>query len=159
MRNSLFSAAALCLALAAGACNSDGSGSADSNDSLLSTDLVYNPASSSTPDNAKASAKLEIANPTHDFGTVREGEVVEHSFSFRNTGSGPLLISAAEASCGCTVPDYPREPVAPGKTGVIKVKFNSAGKPGEQQKIVTVNSNSSTGQERITITAEVTPKG
>jgi hypothetical protein len=63
-----------------------------------------------------------------DFGTITDGEVVEHTFRFTNTGTNDLIISNASASCGCTIPEWPKEPIAPGEKGEIKVEFNSNGK-------------------------------
>lgn len=94
----------------------------------------------------------------HDFGNLREGDVVETLFKFKNTGKSDLIISNAVGSCGCTVPEWPKEPIAPGATGDIKVKFNSNGKPNKQNKSVTLTTNTATGKEVIRITADVTPK-
>ncbi len=93
----------------------------------------------------------------HDFGTIDEGEVVDHTFVFTNTGDAPLLISGAKGSCGCTVPEWPKEPIAVGEQGEIKVKFNSRKKPGIQNKTVTITSNTFPTQKRIKIKANVTP--
>ena len=68
----------------------------------------------------------------HDFGTIKDGDVVEHIFTFVNDGEAPLIISDAKATCGCTVPEWPRQPIAVGETGEIKVRFNSKNKPGVQ---------------------------
>lgn len=76
-----------------------------------------------------------------DFGTITDGERVEHTFKFTNTGEGDLVISNANASCGCTIPNWPKEPVAPGEEGEIKVEFNSTGKSGVQTKDITIISN------------------
>ena len=70
-------------------------------------------------------AKMEFDAKDWNFGEIMQGESVEHAFTFTNTGSEPLIISNAKGSCGCTVPVWPREPVAPGESGVIDVKFNS----------------------------------
>lgn len=151
----LFSAA-----LALTSCGRGGNDSdrASKSDSLLSTDFVHNPTSAGgAADNRELPVLSFTADTTHDFGTIREGEVVEFSFPFRNTGKAPLLITSASASCGCTVPDYPREPMEPGKEGSIKVSFNSKGKPGHQEKTVTVSSNTARGNQFLKITAEVTP--
>ena len=94
----------------------------------------------------------------HDFGTINEGDVVEHTFEFKNTGNSPLVISNAVGSCGCTVPSWPKEPVAPGETAEMLVKFNSNGKPNQNTKTVTITANTETGKERIKIKALVTPK-
>jgi hypothetical protein len=74
----------------------------------------------------------------YNFGTIKQGESVTHEFRFKNTGKEPLLINNAVGSCGCTVPDYPKEPIKPNTSGVIKVTFNSAGKSGPQDKTVTI---------------------
>lgn len=74
----------------------------------------------------------------YNFPTIKQGEVVTHEFKFKNTGKEPLIINNAVGSCGCTVPDYPHEPIKPNGTGIIKVTFNSAGKMGQQDKTVTL---------------------
>lgn len=94
----------------------------------------------------------------HDFGTINEGDVVEHKFAFTNTGKAPLVIVSAKGSCGCTVPEWPKEPIAPGATGEMLVKFNSNGKPNQQTKQVTITANTEAGQEILKIKAMVTPK-
>lgn len=74
----------------------------------------------------------------YNYGTIKQGESVTHEFKFKNTGKEPLIINTAVGSCGCTVPDYPKEPIKPNGTGVIKVTFNSTGKMGAQDKTVTL---------------------
>ncbi len=86
-------------------------------------------------------AVMELAADSYDFGAVKEGEKVEHEFRFTNTGSAPLIISNVQASCGCTTPEYSKNPIAPGGEGMVKVVFNSAGQVGKQHKVVTVTSN------------------
>ncbi len=76
-----------------------------------------------------------------EFGEINQGDKVEHTFNFKNTGTAPLLITNARASCGCTVPEWPKEPIAPGKSGKIDVVFNSRGKSGNQNKAVTITTN------------------
>ena len=100
--------------------------------------------------------KMEFQETKHSFGTITEGEKVTHAFKFRNTGDNPLIISNAVASCGCTVPSYPKEPIAPGGEGEIVVAFNSAGRPGHQQKNVMIHSNAE--QEAMSIGFEVEVK-
>jgi ABC-type enterochelin transport system substrate-binding protein len=78
-----------------------------------------------------------------NFGTIKQGDSFEYDFEFTNTGDADLLITSARGSCGCTVPEYPREPIAPGAKAVIHVKFNSAGKSQQQTKTVTLNTNAS----------------
>ncbi|WP_459212360.1 DUF1573 domain-containing protein [Aquimarina rhabdastrellae] len=101
---------------------------------------------------------MTFAEVEHDFGTINEGDVVEHKFSFTNTGKSPLVIVSAKGSCGCTVPEWPKQPVAPGATGEMLVKFNSNGKPNAQTKTVTIVANTEKGKETIKIKALVTPK-
>lgn len=95
---------------------------------------------------------------THDFGTVNEGDVVQTSFIVTNTGKGDLVITNAKASCGCTVPNWPKEAIAPGETGEIKVRFNTNGKPNKQSKSITLTTNTAKGREIVKITGMVTPK-
>lgn len=104
----------------------------------------------------KASIKFE--ETTHDFGEINEGTVAKHTFQFTNSGDVPLVIKSARGSCGCTVPDWPKEPIAPGKTGEIKVQFNSSGKPGTQSKTVTLTTNTEAGTEVLNIKAQVKAK-
>lgn len=95
---------------------------------------------------------------THDFGTIKEADgPVTHIFEFTNTGNEPLVILAVNASCGCTRPEYPKEPIKPGKKGKIKVTFNPAGRPGEFSKDIKVRTN---GSKRpiLKITGTVVPK-
>lgn len=86
-------------------------------------------------------AVLEVSSDSYDFGAVKEGEKVEHEFMFTNTGDEPLIVSRVQASCGCTTPEYSKNPVPPGETGKVKVVFNSAGQMGKQHKVITVTSN------------------
>lgn len=100
---------------------------------------------------------LDFDKSTHDFGTIDEGDVVEHTFTFTNNGKAPLVITAARGSCGCTVPTWTKEPVAPGDTGEMLVKFNSRGKRNQQNKTVTVTANTESGKETLQIKTFVTP--
>lgn len=95
---------------------------------------------------------------THDFGTIVEGEIAEHVFRFTNTGEAPLIISNASASCGCTVPVWPKEPIPVGGTGEIQVKFNSSNKPGVQNKTVSITANTNPKLTQLNIKAVVAPK-
>lgn len=100
---------------------------------------------------------LDFDKKTHDFGTINEGDIVEHTFTFTNNGNAPLVITNARGSCGCTVPTFTREPIAPGETGEMLVKFNSRGRTNQQSKTVSITANTETGQERLQIKAFVTP--
>ncbi len=119
----------------------------------LSTDLVTNPKSASETSNKQAAIKFD--KEEHDFGTLLQGEVVSYSFHFTNTGNTPLIISDVGSSCGCTVGDYPREPIAPGKTGDIKVTYNSSGHHGFQSRFLTVMSNTNPAKTTLRIKGTV----
>lgn len=95
----------------------------------------------SKPVDASQAAQIKFEQETYDFGLITQGEKVTYDFKFRNTGKTPLIITDAQASCGCTVPEKPEKPINPGEEGVIKVVFNSAGKIGMQNKMVTITSN------------------
>lgn len=100
---------------------------------------------------------MDFDKKTHDFGTIDEGDVVEHSFTFTNNGKAPLVITSARGSCGCTVPSPPKDPIAPGESNELLVKFNSRGKPNTQNKTVTIKANTEKGTERLQIKAFVNP--
>lgn len=87
------------------------------------------------------STTIQMIDSVYNFGKVTDGAMVEYSYRFRNTGKKPLIVSSAVASCGCTVPEKPEEPVKPGETGFLKVVFNSKGRVGPVHKDVTVTSN------------------
>lgn len=102
---------------------------------------------------------IEFEETEYDFGTVMEGEKVVNVYKFKNTGSEPLIISNAKATCGCTVPSWPREPIAPGESGEIKVQFDSKnkGKVGGQvqSKRVTITANTDPVNTYVTIKGKV----
>ena len=93
-----------------------------------------------------------------DFGKIEEGKTLEVSFRFKNVGDKPLVISNVAASCGCTVPETPKKPYAPGETGVIKASFNSAGKSGAQAKQVNVFANLDPAMTTLNFRVEVKAK-
>ncbi|MBT8189764.1 MAG: DUF1573 domain-containing protein [Saprospiraceae bacterium] len=97
-----------------------------------------------------------------DFGMIMDGEKVVHEYKFKNTGDEPLIVSNAKGSCGCTVPDWPREPIAPGEAGVIKVQFDSKNKGkvggGLQSKRVTITANTDPVNTYLTIKGKVDKK-
>lgn len=101
---------------------------------------------------------LTFTEEEHDFGTINEGDKVEYIYTFKNDGEAELYIIDAKPSCGCTVPEFTKTPVAPGGTGEIKIVFDSNGKPGEQSKSVTVVTNTKEGESKLKFKAQVTPK-
>ena len=94
---------------------------------------------------------FQFAETNHDFGNIQEGTKAVHVFTFTNDGEAPLIISKAEGSCGCTVPSYPKEPIPVGGTGEIRVEFNSQGRPGNQQKFVSLTANTDPSITRLSI--------
>lgn len=128
----------MCAALSFAACNTNETKEDETilNDSLPRTSVVFD-------------------NPKFDFGTITQGEVVEHTFFFTNKGSNEYKIETVQASCGCTTPDYTQTPVKPGEKGKVVVKFNSAGRSGKQSKTVTVYGNSDEGKIQLSFTAVI----
>jgi len=98
---------------------------------------------------------MQFDTTKHNFGTIEEGEIVKHAYHFKNTGENPLLIYNAVASCGCTVPSYPKEPIPPGAEGDIVVEFNSNNRKGHQEKNVLVYSNAQQESMSIGFVVEV----
>lgn len=119
----------------------------------LSTDLVTSPKSAT--ETSDKQAVIEFDKEEHDFGTLLQGEVVSYSFHFTNTGNVPLIISEVGSSCGCTVGDYPREPINPGKSGAIKVTYDSSGHHGFQSRVLTVMSNTQPAKTTLRIKGKV----
>ncbi len=146
MKKSIFTVLSIAV-LGLGACN-NATDKINSDDQKVSVDNV-------TTEGTPAFAFVE---ESHDFGTINEGDIVEHNFEFTNTGDAPLIITSANGSCGCTVPNPPKDPIAPGETAEIQVKFNSDGKTGNQQKTVTINANTVPPVKTLRISAQVTPK-
>ena len=147
MKNSLFF---LCLvALAWSACKHDGSESVQELRNGPNSSLIRNPATANLPTDTNQLARITYAEAEFNFGEVTEGVVVEHEFKFTNTGKVPLTILNARSSCGCTIPEWPHEPVKPGETSAIKAKFNTEGKIEEQKKIIYVTANTYPNETRV----------
>jgi hypothetical protein len=120
----------------------------------LTTDPYYNvPTDATGPTTA-----IQFDKEKHDFGKMKEGDVSHTVFTFTNTGTEDLFISNAVGSCGCTVPEWPKEAIKAGKSGEIKVEFDSHGKQGEQLKTVTVTSNTDKPNTVLSIKAVILPK-
>ncbi|MBT8296800.1 MAG: DUF1573 domain-containing protein [Maribacter sp.] len=109
-------------------------------------------------ESAKQVPVMEFEKSEHDFGTIEQGTPQETIFAFTNTGNAPLVITNATSSCGCTVPNPPKEPIAPGEKGELVVKFNGSGQ-NQVTKTITVVANTAKGSELLRIKAFVQPKG
>jgi len=123
---------------------------------LRAGDVIYNNNSANGKSTGKIS-KIAFGTTNYNFGKVVDGTLVKYSFSFKNVGEAPLVIAGAQASCGCTIPDWPREPIAPGDSGVIKIEFNSKGRVGKVNKTVTVTANTEPSKTELNITGDVMP--
>ncbi len=123
--------------------------------------LLYIPALAQVEEssgNESPAPEITFEQDTHDFEDITQGEKVEAVFKFKNSGKEPLVISNVLVTCGCTATQWPREPIEPGKNGELKVTFNSTGKMGKQNKIITVVSNAKQPHSRVKILANVLPK-
>ncbi|KKO90453.1 hypothetical protein AAW12_15255 [Sphingobacterium sp. Ag1] len=102
--------------------------------------------------------KVEFEESAFDFGQVKEGAQVKHTFVLKNSGDAPVIISKVTASCGCTQPEFSKSPILPGGKSEIHVTFNSEGQVGKQQKIITIQSNASNGLTTVQLKGEVLAK-
>jgi hypothetical protein len=98
---------------------------------------------------------VSFSETTFDFGKIKQGETVKHKFTITNTGPNPLILENVKPSCGCTALEWPKEPIAPGKSADIEAQFNSTGKSGAQLKNITITLNTAEHLERLTFTGEV----
>lgn len=121
-------------------------------DETANTDTQVEVAAEETAANLAA---IEFEETVHDFGNIKEGEKVEHTFKFKNTGNVPLIVTAVQPSCGCTASDFTKDPVAPGGEGTISLTFDSKGKPGTVNKTATVKANIEGGQTLISFKGNV----
>ncbi|MBS1615674.1 MAG: DUF1573 domain-containing protein [Bacteroidetes bacterium] len=108
--------------------------------------------SSLTPEN------IDFKSESYDFGTVPEGPSAEHVFLFKNTGKEPIVIQRVQPSCGCTAPDWSKEPIAPGKTGMVKATYGTQGRPGHFEKTMTVFTNAGVKTVSFKGTVEQAPQ-
>ena len=121
----------------------------------IPADVVNNPNSASGKSDPDALLVLTFEKDFHDFGNLRSGEKVTYSFKFKNTGKSMLVISSVTTSCGCTVSDYPKQPIKPGDQGTVDVSFDSARRRGIQNKTITVFSNTQPPTTQLSIKAMV----
>lgn len=125
------------------------------NNEKLSTDLVNNPNSADSSANSSDLPKFQFESDLHDFGKVIEGEKLTYSFKFKNAGKSDLVIANATATCGCTVADFPKEPIRPGIESMITITFNTTGKMGFQHKTITLVANTQPSNYVLNIKAMV----
>jgi hypothetical protein len=128
--------------------------------SMLMVACNSNQAGNATASNSTTAAAgdapiMKFEKETHDFGKIMAGDKVTYEFKFTNTGKSPLIISNAVASCGCTIPSWPKTPIKPGESAGIKVVFNSATKMGLQDKQITVTANTNPAQNVVHLIGEV----
>lgn len=160
---------ALLASVALGACNSDKTAEVGSEGMNAAATAASETAANPTVDNPNVTGETEVPNPNapvmtfaeaeHDFGDIKPGDVVKHTFQFTNTGKSPLLIENATASCGCTTPNWTKTPIKPGDKGTIDVQFDSHGKSGIQNKQVSVRANTSPSLTVVTIKANILGDG
>ncbi len=101
---------------------------------------------------------IKFSEMSHDFGDIEQADKVEYAFEFTNNGDAPIVISNVLTTCGCTASSWPREPIAPGESSKIQVSFNSTGKIGHQNKVITIMSNATNNPERVKIVTNILPK-
>lgn len=129
---------------------------ANNGESAVSTDVINVPATASDkPVDKNAGPTMSFNETEHDFGKIVQGEKVSYSFVFKNTGGSDLVISNASASCGCTVPNYPKQPIKSGETAKIDVQFDSSGKSGLTKKTITLVTNCNPSTQLLTITSTI----
>ena len=129
--------------------------SSSSDEKTITTDLVNSPLTANSNAEKILTPKIEMLETSYNFGEIQQGESFTYDFILKNTGDADLIISAAKGSCGCTVPQWPKNPIAIGEEAVIKVTFNSSGKSGKQNKTVTLVSNAIPNTKVITINGNV----
>ena len=120
-----------------------------------SVDIINNPISSHNSDKDLLMPIIEFDFDTYDFGEINQGEFIDIEYNLINTGNAPLLIRNAKGSCGCTVPDWPKNPINAGNSAKIKVRFNSEGKKGYQNKKVTLITNALPSTRVLTIKGNI----
>lgn len=109
------------------------------------------------PQNTGPKTAIQFAEMEHDFGIIDQNTTNPKVFTFTNTGSEPLIISNAKGSCGCTVPEWPKQPIAPGETGEIKVVYSPGNQANQQTKSITITANTEPATTVLRVKANVTP--
>ena len=126
-----------------------------SEDKEITTDLINSPLTANQSAEKVLTPKIQMDKESYNFGEIQQGESVTHNFVLKNIGDASLIISSAKGSCGCTVPEWPKEPIVKAEEAIIKVTFDSAGKSGKQNKTVTLVTNAIPNTKVITITGTV----
>jgi len=118
-------------------------------------DMAYNPLRSDGSIDSSYLPILKWDENVYDFGTIKEGEVVEKKYTFKNIGTAPLVVLNATSTCGCTIPEWPKAHILPDSTGIVTVRFNSKNKEGAQNKEVTIFANTLPNRSTIHIKGTV----
>ena len=126
---------------------------------ISNADIIRNPVSADTPIDTLNVAKMTFETQNYEFGEVTEGEIVEHTFKFKNTGKAPLVIQGARSTCGCTVPEWPKDPIPVGEEGEIFVRFDTKNKRARQVKPVTITANSYPATTKVYLRGFVKEEG
>lgn len=121
----------------------------------ITSSVIQNPATASGKKTDGKMPVIQFEKTEHDFGIIMQGEKVSYTFKYKNIGNSDLIINNATASCGCTVPHFSREPIAPGQSGEIEVVFDSSNRSGRQTKNITVWSNCQPNQVVLRIFTEI----
>ncbi|RFP64865.1 DUF1573 domain-containing protein [Hymenobacter lapidiphilus] len=168
MKRTLLSSLLLSSALLLGACNNNpgevgtegmNAAAADAN-AATAAPLIDNPNVSSETEAPNPNAPvMTFAKTDHDFGDIQPNAVVKTTFEFTNTGKSPLIIENATAACGCTTPNWTKEPIAPGGKGIIDVQFDAHGKTGMQNKEVAIQANTQPSINKVVIKTNILPDG
>lgn len=141
------------------ACNSDQATSSEKKIEAIESndvnDFIRMPVSADGEVDTENVAKMEFEETDYDFGTVKKGTKVSHTYKFKNTGKVPLVISDARSTCGCTVPTYPKYPIEPGKGGTIKVVFDTTNFSDRQGKPVTITANTYPNKTQLMIKGNI----
>lgn len=129
--------------------------SCESKSGKISTNLVNNPVTADGIKKGVNTPAIQFEKTEHDFGKILQGEQLSYTFYFKNVGNAPLLITSVEKTCGCTSPNYSKEPIAPGESGKITITYDSKGHKGFQNKRVIVKANTNPSETVLRIKAQV----
>lgn len=129
--------------------------SCTNNDGKVSADLVNNPVTADGINKGASAPAIKFEKNEHDFGKILQGELLSYTFKFKNTGNAPLIITSIEKTCGCTSPEYSKEPIKPGEEGKITITYDSKGHKGFQNKRLIVKTNTNPSESILRIKAQV----